>query len=87
MSVRYSECASVALDSSMQSTCACLALPQFFPTLSHNGMVGGVTARELQYPILVFGTHRGDTFVPSLNIAAVIMIIIAVSSVPVLVLS
>ena len=40
--------------------------------------VGEVTARELQYLPLVFGTHRGVTNVPSLNIAAVIMIIIPV---------
>ena len=41
-------------------------------------MVGGVTARELQYLTLVFGTHRAVSIVPSLNIAAVIRIIIAV---------
>ena len=64
----------------MQSTCACLALPHFIPHYLIIGMVGGgvVTARELQYLILVFDTHRGDTRVPSLNIAAVIMIIIPV---------
>ena len=40
---------------------------------------GGVTARELQHLTLVFGTHRGVTNVPSLNIAAVIRVIILVS--------
>ena len=40
---------------------------------------GVVTARELQYLTLVFGTHRAVSIVPSLNIAAVIRVIILVS--------
>jgi hypothetical protein len=37
-----------------------------------------VTAGELQYLIVVFGTHLAVSIVPSLNIAAVMRIIIAV---------
>ena len=51
----------------------------FFPTLPHKWHgFRGVTARELQYLTLVFGTHHGVSTEPSLNIAALISIIIPV---------